>query len=65
MPTHTSNEQAAAEEVCREVFEDWLNVDGSIARESIPFNRAEHAAYLLSGLGSLAGGYVSLDASRP
>ena len=32
---------------------------------SIPFNRAEHAAYIISGLGVLAGGYVSLDASRP
>ena len=65
VPTHTSNEQAAAEDACREVFEDWCDVDGIVARESVPFSRAQHAAYLLSGLGVLAGGYVSLDASRP
>ena len=63
--THTSNEQANTEEACRDVFEDWVDADGSLARESIPFSRAEHAAYLMSGLGKLASGYVSLDASRP
>lgn len=32
---------------------------------SVAFSRAEHADYLKKGLGTLAGGYVSLDASRP
>lgn len=65
LPTRTSVEQQSTEKVCREAFEEWVNADGSIAREAVPFNRAEHAAYLLSGLGVLAGGYVSLDSSRP
>ena len=48
-----------AREACRNLIRAACNV------RSIPFNRAEHAAYLLSGLGRLASGYVSLDASRP
>ena len=32
---------------------------------SVPFSREEHAAYLMSGLGTLPSGYTSLDASRP
>lgn len=32
---------------------------------SVPFYKDEHSAYLMSGLGSLSSGYVSLDASRP
>lgn len=33
--------------------------------DSVTFHRAEHATYLLNGLGNLSSGYVSLDASRP
>ena len=32
---------------------------------SVPFCKAQHAAYLMAGLGTLAQGYTSLDASRP
>ena len=64
-PTHSSNEQANTEDACREVFDQWLNESGALDRDRIPFSRAEHAAYLMSGLGRLAKGYTSLDASRP
>ena len=32
--TRTSNEQEQTEDACRETFEDWLNADGTLARES-------------------------------
>ena len=97
LPTHSTNEQLKTEDACRAVFEEWINPDGSLSREScasrqrvndsepcacrpipllttcltcardrsVSFCRTEHAAYLKAGLGSLAAGYVSLDASRP
>lgn len=34
LPTRTSVEQDQTELACREVFEDWLDVNGSLARES-------------------------------
>ena len=33
VPTKTSVEQSHTEDVCFEVFEDWLNADGTLARE--------------------------------
>ena len=36
-----------------------------VSPRRVPFCRAEHAAYLMAGLGTLASGYASLDASRP
>jgi len=64
-PTHTTNEQERTEMACQSIFEEWTDPTGSLNREDVPFSRAEHAAYLRAGLGSLSSGYVSLDASRP
>ena len=34
VPTHTSDEQQRTEETCRDAFEQWLNADGSVARDA-------------------------------
>lgn len=34
VPTHTSDEQANAEDACHAVFEEWANTDGSLARDA-------------------------------
>ena len=34
LPTHSTNEQLKTEDACRAVFEDWINPDGSLSRES-------------------------------
>ncbi len=34
LPTHSTYEQAKTEEACRAFFEEWLNPDGSLSRES-------------------------------
>ena len=34
LPTHSTNEQLKTEDACRVVFEEWINPDGSLSRES-------------------------------
>ena len=34
---------------CRAVFEQWLEADGSLARESVGLSKAAHASYLNAG----------------
>ena len=63
--TDTSNAQEAAELACRDVFEEWLEADGSLSRDSVSLSKAAHAQYLNAGLHNLPGSYSSLDASRP
>ena len=63
--SRTSTEQLGAEEACQTAYEEWMTAKGAIDRNNVVFYRAEHAAYLMAGLGDLASGYVSLDASRP
>ena len=44
LPTHSSREQQKAEEVCRAVFDEWANPDGSIARDAcVPASLHSHA----------------------
>lgn len=34
LPSVSTDEQVRTEDACREVFESWLNPDGSLSRES-------------------------------
>ena len=34
LPTHSSTEQLKTEEACRDTFEEWASLDGSLARDA-------------------------------
>jgi hypothetical protein len=54
LPTRTSVEQQSTEKVCREAFEEWVNADGSIAREACAKHRSPDRAARHGALNILA-----------